>query len=184
MLAAPIITLASVFIIKGQVATGGDYKLEQSVVASGGGVSSSSAGGNTFSITGSIGQSLAGTTATNSPFVVSGGFFTNSALAPTAASVTISGRARMENGKGIRNVLITLTEADGTTRTALSGVSGKYSFADVEVGQTVILNASAKRFSFSQPIQVLNLMEEATEIDFIALEQLGQVEVSLKDNKD
>ncbi|HLM61565.1 MAG TPA: carboxypeptidase-like regulatory domain-containing protein [Pyrinomonadaceae bacterium] len=144
------------------------YTLEQSVIASGGGTS---ANGGAFSLIGTIGQPVAGTTSTNSPFSVSGGFFTASALAPTAAGVNISGRVRMANGKGIRNVLITLIQEDGTTRTTLSGLSGKYSFTDVAVGQTVILSATAKRFSFSQPTQFLNLTEEASGIDFTALEQ-------------
>jgi hypothetical protein len=64
-----------------------------------------------------------------------------------------------------------LTEADGTTRTTLSGVSGQYRFTDIAVGQMVIVNATAKRFTFSQPTQVLNLLEEAGNVDFIAQQQ-------------
>lgn len=156
--------------VNAQVASATPYTLEQSVIAGGGGTSSA---GNTFSITGTIGQAVAGTTSTNSPFAVSGGFFTAApaAIAPTAAGATISGRVRTADGKGIRNVLVTLTEADGTTRTTLSAFSGRYIFADVAAGQTIILSAAGKRFSFSQPMQVLNLTEDVNDIDFIAIEQ-------------
>jgi len=151
-----------------QVASNPPYTIEQSLIASGGGTSASA--NNTFKIEGAIGQPVAGTAA-NSPFTLRSGFFTPEPLAPTAASVHIEGRVRMANGKGVRNVKITLTEADGSVRTALSSINGKYIFTDVAVGQTIILSASAKRFNFSQPTQMLSLMEAATGIDFIASEQ-------------
>ena len=165
---AALIFCAVATTVTAQVATGGSYTLNQSVIASGGGQNSIGGG---FTVDGAIGQALAGAVSTNSPYTLRSGFFTPVPLAPTAAGVNIEGRVRMENGKGIRNVRITLTEADGSLRTTLSGVGGRYIFSDVVVGQTVILNASAKRFNFIQPTQVLSLTEEATGIDFIALEQ-------------
>lgn len=155
--------------VNAQVANNPPYTLEQSVIASGG-VAGSNTVGNQFSITGSIGQSVAGTSSSNSPFFLKAGFFTNPMAAPTAAGVTISGRIRMSNGRGIRNITVTLTEADGTTHTILSGASGQYSFTDVVVGQLVILYVKGNRFTFSEPIQILNLIGEATDIDFIAIE--------------
>ena len=149
--------------VRAQVATGGNYSLDQSVIAGGGGTSA----GGVYAVTGAIGQAVAGTTSTNAPYSLHGGFFNQSVFAPTAAGVTVAGRARMDNGKGIRNVLITLTTADGVTRSTLTGLFGRYTFNDVPAGQTVILSAQAKRFTFGQPSQVVNLTENADDLDFI-----------------
>ena len=165
---AALVFCAAATTVTAQVATGGSYTLNQSVIASGGGQNSTGGG---FTVDGAIGQALAGTVSTNSPFTVRSGFFTPEVFTPTAAGVSVSGRVRMINGKGIRNVLITLTESDGTTRVTLSGFSGSYRFSEVAAGQTVILNATAKRFTFSQPTQVLSLTGDESGIDFIGIGQ-------------
>ncbi len=165
---AALIFCAVATTVTAQVATGGSYTLNQSVIASGGGQNSTGGG---FTVDGTVGQAAAGTNSSGSPFAVKSGFWTAEVFTPTAAGVSVSGRVRMTNGKGIRNVLITLTESDGTTRTTLSGFSGSYRFSEVAAGQTVILSATAKRFSFSQPTQVLSLTEDESGIDFIGIGQ-------------
>lgn len=155
--------------VSAQVAQGGNYTLEQAVIASGGGKSTDFTG-NGYNITGTIGQPFAGATSRTLPFTVNGGFWTTPSFAPTAASVIVSGQVRTANGSGIRNVIITLTQSDGTIRTATSTTFGYYQFTGIAVGQTVILNVSSRRFTFAQPTQVLNLIEEATNIDFLAYE--------------
>ena len=168
-LAILAITLSSAFAAKAQVAQGGTYKLEQAVIAGGG--TSADAGRTVYKLDGVIGEPAAGTTSSNSPFSIRGGFLTTQTAAPTAASVTISGRARTANGTGIRNVRVTLTTADGAARTVLSGSFGNYTFTDVAAGQTVILTATAKRFVFSHPTLVLNLTDVVGGIDFTGIEQ-------------
>lgn len=147
-----------------QVATGGAYTLEQSVIAAGGG---SSTTGAEFTIVGTIGQAAGGNGGQAAPFALYGGFWTPQ-LAPTAALASIGGRVRMTNGKGIMNVLISLTDASGETRCTRSGISGRYRFDDVPTGQTYILTATAKRFVFSSPTQIVNVAEDLNEIDFVA----------------
>lgn len=169
-----IIILTGLFLIfaasaSAQIAAGGSYTLNQSVISGGGGTSTD-AGGN-YSLTGTLGQAVAGTNSTASPFAVRGGFHTPENFAPTAAEATIEGRVRTESGKGIRNVRITLTTSDGAVRTVLSGAFGDYRFAGIAAGQTVILTAAGKRFVFSEPTQILNLDEDMSEIDFIGFEQ-------------
>lgn len=88
--------------------------------------------------------------------------------APTAAAVTISGRAITSTGRGITNVMIQLTDAGGVTRTALTSAFGYYRFADVQAGETVIISAYGKSYSFSQPTQVVNAFEDTAEINFVA----------------
>ena len=165
---AALIFCAVATTVTAQVATGGNYTLNQSVIASGGG--QNSIGGN-FSVDGTIGQAVAGKISSNSPFVVNGGFFTSNQLTATAANVTIEGRVRTESGAGIRNVQIMLTESDGTIRTVSSGSFGNCRFSGVAAGQIVILSIYAKKFGFDQPTQILNLTEDIAGIEFVAFER-------------
>ena len=90
------------------------------------------------------------------------------AVSPTAATVSIGGRAMTASGRGIRNVRIQMTDASGTVRNATTSAFGYYRFTDVAAGETYIFTARGKAYSFSQPTQVVNVNEEITEINFIA----------------
>lgn len=89
-------------------------------------------------------------------------------LAPTAASVGVGGRVTTETGRGIRNVLVSMTDATGNVRHAVSGAFGYYRFAEVNAGETYVFSARGKRFSFSQPTQVWNVEADNYTIDFVA----------------
>lgn len=71
-------------------------------------------------------------------------------------------------GAGIRNVVVTLTGADGTTRSAVTGSFGYFRFDEVEVGATYVLSVHAKRFTFSQPTQVISVKDDMDGIIFTA----------------
>jgi hypothetical protein len=146
-----------------QVATGGSYSLDQAVIASGGGESAS---GGTFKIEGTIGQAVAGITSTNNTFAVKSGFWTSQALAPTAASVTVSGRIITLDGNGLKNARVILTDMQGNARMAISSAFGYYSFSAVEVGQTYIFTVVSKRYEFAP--QVLIVFEDVKSLDFAA----------------
>ncbi len=88
--------------------------------------------------------------------------------APTAATVSVGGRVMTASGGGIMNVRLSLTDSRGQVRTATTTASGYYQFDDVQAGDTYILTATGKRYTFSQPSQVLNVNEETTEVNFIA----------------
>ncbi len=89
-------------------------------------------------------------------------------LAPTAAGVTVSGKVVTQSGRGIRNVVITISDLHGNTRTARTSAFGYFHFTDVQAGETYIISATAKRFTFSQSSQVLTVGEDAGELNFIA----------------
>lgn len=144
---------------------GGTFEITQSVVASGGG--QNSAGGQ-FSLDGTIGQPLAGGALNGSPFSITSGFWNFSPSAPTAATVTIGGRALTSTGRGIRNVIIRLTDATGAIRFATTTTFGYYRFTDINAGETYIITAKGKRFEFSQPSRVLNVNEDESDVNFIA----------------
>ena len=164
-LAVLAITLSLALAAKAQVAQGGTYKLEQAVIAGGGGTSADGAG-NIYSITGAIGQAVAGDSSGNAPFTVNSGFFTPQSLAPTAASVSIKGRILTPDGRGLMNARIVLTDMQGNSRTVSSGAFGYFRFAEVEAGETYILAAISKRYKFAP--QVLSVSEDIDDISFIA----------------
>ena len=89
-------------------------------------------------------------------------------LAPTAAVLSVSGRAVTAHGRGIRNALITLTDSTGSTRTARTTALGRYLFREVNAGETYVVSAKGRRFTFSQPAQVFSVNEDTVNIDFTA----------------
>jgi len=151
--------------VNAQVAQGGNYKLEQAVIGSGGGVSSDAAN-NVYKIEGSVGEPVAGTTSSNMAFSVKGGFFTSPALAPTAAAVSISGRVITPQTLGLTNALVTLTDMQGNSKTVMTGKSGRYRFINVVAGETYILSVSSKRYIYAP--QMITLNEDLTEVNFMA----------------
>jgi hypothetical protein len=98
-----------------------------------------------------------------SPFILAAG-----PAAPTAGEVTIGGRAITANGRGITNVVITLTDSAGITRTARTTTFGRYQFREANAGETYIITAKGKRYSFNQPSQVLNINEDKINVNFVA----------------
>lgn len=150
-------------IASAQISSGGSFSLEKSVIAGGG-----ESEGDGFKVTGTSGQNAAGTTSQNSNFSLFGGFWTPDQFAPTAALVSISGKVKTLNGRGIRNIIVTLTDAEGNVRTTLTGLFGFYRFTDVEVGQIYILQVHAKKYFFPNPAQVLTINNELTSLDFTA----------------
>ena len=83
-------------------------------------------------------------------------------LAPTAAGVFISGRVVDSSGRGISNVLLTLTDSAGQARIARSSGFGYFQFDDIPAGQTYLLSATAKRYSFAS--QVLSVQENVADV--------------------
>lgn len=106
---------------------------------------------------------ICGSVTSLSPFVIANG------LAPTAANVSVSGRVLTANGHGIRNAGVTLTDSNGTTRTAITSSFGYYRFDEVEVGQTYVVTVRSRRFRFGNPTQVITLMDDLTDLTFTAL---------------
>ena len=147
-----------------QLAAGGAFTLEQTVLAAGGGQSA----GGAFAVNGTTAQALAGTRSVNSAKALHGGFWNAAPLAPTASNVSIGGRVLTAQGQGIRSVSVTLTESDGSVHHATTAGFGFYNFAEIRAGQVVTITVSAKRYSFAQSTIVLNVSENAGEINFIA----------------
>jgi CSLREA domain-containing protein len=89
-------------------------------------------------------------------------------IAPTAAHVAVSGRILSADGRGIRNAVVTMTDANGQSKTYRTGTFGVYRFENVQAGQIVIITVSAKGFVFPQPSQVLNVSGDTEDLNFTA----------------
>ena len=160
--AAAALAFASVASISAQIATGGSYSLDQSVIANGGG---NSAGGN-YAVNGTAGQAAAGTNGTGGAYAVRGGFW-QPLVGPTAASVSISGRVLTDSGLGIRNVRVTINGNSLTSpRTALTSSMGYFTFDDIEAGQTYVISIASKRYGFAQPSQIISVTDSVTDLIF------------------
>lgn len=88
-------------------------------------------------------------------------------LGTTAAAVSVSGRVMTTSGSGISSVMILMTDSNGNVRTTVTDASGYYNFTDVPAGDTYIVTARGKRYTFAQPSQVLSVSDDATEVNFI-----------------
>lgn len=90
-------------------------------------------------------------------------------VAPTAANVSVEGRVSTQNGRGISNITVTLIDSTGRTHTARTSAFGFYRFDGVSIGAAVI-SVSAKRFTFANPAQMINVIDNLSGVDFTAIE--------------
>lgn len=92
------------------------------------------------------------------------GFF----AAPLAAPVSIDGRVRTALGAGIRGAVVKLIESDGTIHMATTSTFGHFRFTGVSSGQVVLVDVSARRYTFNVPTQLISLEDNVTGIDFVS----------------
>jgi hypothetical protein len=88
--------------------------------------------------------------------------FNQSLFTPTAATVSISGRV-----SGAIKATITLTRANGTSTSTRTNSFGYYHFDDLPVGETYIIQPSAKGVNFSPVNRVISLNEVLENVNFI-----------------
>jgi Zn-dependent metalloprotease len=89
-------------------------------------------------------------------------------FAPTAASVSVSGRVMNSAGRGISSVTITLTDSQGNQQSAQTTSFGYYNFSNIEAGETVTITAKARRYKFAQSSIVRTTNESVTDADFVS----------------
>ena len=86
----------------------------------------------------------------------------------TILGATVGGRVLTQSGRGIRNVMVTLTDARGNARTAMTTSFGYYEFKDVPPGENYTIEARAKRYKFGQPMQIRNITGDIDDVIFTA----------------
>jgi hypothetical protein len=90
-----------------------------------------------------------------------------SCVAPTAATVSVSGRVTSPSGTPVRGVVVSLQRlSNGQVRTALTNGFGYFRFYDIPSGETYFVSASSKRFVFLS--KVISLSDSLTELNFVA----------------
>lgn len=144
--------------------TGGAYDISHSVVAEGGGQQSS--GG--YTISGTIGQPLAGTLSGSGNYSIRGGFWAFGQLVPTAAAVSLSGRVFSGKGSGIiRNARVFLFDTTtGIERDTQTNESGFYRFEELEIGRLYIVQATSQRYTFTPDNYIIELLDNRDEVNF------------------
>ena len=70
-------------------------------------------------------------------------------LAPTAANVFVSGRVASPNGTGVSGATVSITNAQGTSRTVRTNSFGYFRFENVTAGETYVLGVKAKQYRFA-----------------------------------
>ncbi len=138
-----VFTIAAALFAAVNAQSGGPYAIEKSVIAGGGGTSS----GGTYSLQGTIGQTIAGGPSTNSPYSLQSGFW-SADIAPTAAGVSISGRV-MFSGRAVSGAIVVIALGDGTIRHARTNAFGNFNFDDILAGQTVLIDVQSRRHRFT-----------------------------------
>lgn len=88
-------------------------------------------------------------------------------LSPTAANASISGRVLTNNGSGLRNAEISLTDINGNTRTLRTSSFGHYKFDELTSGETVIISINSKLYHFEPKTVTIN--ESLTGYDFLPI---------------
>jgi hypothetical protein len=87
-------------------------------------------------------------------------------LAPTAAHVRISGRVLTAEGYPIRNARVTVIDQNGVAHNAITNTFGHYYLDDLEVGQTYLMNVTAKQYRFA--VRPVSLLSEMSGFDIYA----------------
>lgn len=78
------------------------------------------------------------------------------AIAPSAASATLSGRVIDHNGRPISRAIISAMDTTGQVRRATTNTMGYYSINDLPAGEFYVVSASARGYTFSARTVSLN----------------------------
>jgi hypothetical protein len=89
-------------------------------------------------------------------------------LPVTAAGVEVSGRVFTSNGTPLRNAEVTMTDANGVVRRAVTSSFGYYRFEDVPVGESFVMTVNSRSFRFVP--RVITVNDAMTDVDFTGLE--------------
>jgi len=85
---------------------------------------------------------------------------------PTAANASVAGKVKTNDGRGLTNAIVTLTDSNGNTRSVRTSSFGSYRFNEVAVGETYTISVVAKRFQFTP--QIVSVNDNVTDLDFTA----------------
>jgi hypothetical protein len=90
------------------------------------------------------------------------------ALVPTAAGVNVGGRVTDAAGRSLKDVVVTISGQNGVSRAARTNQLGYYAFTEVPAGVSYIFTLQSKGHQFTSTPMVLNISDEADDINFVA----------------
>ena len=89
------------------------------------------------------------------------------ALPPTAADADVRGKVTSATGRGVANARVTLTDSQGSQRTAITIPFGYFRFNEVAAGATFVVSVSAQIYQFNS--QVITVNSDVTDLNITAL---------------
>lgn len=84
------------------------------------------------------------------------------------ASVSVSGRVTMIDGRGVSMARVTRTSAGGETRTTMTNQFGNYHFESTATGETYTFSITSKRYRFTA--RIMTVTSAVNDLNFIAQE--------------
>ena len=156
-----VLTLA-VFATSVAAQSGGQFQIEKSVVAGGGGQTTAGQ----FVLDATIGESVAGTKSTGGTFELGSGFWGGGTT--TSSNVTVSGRVLTSDGRGLRNATVSITDSLGVRRTTTTSSFGFFSFDNVLTGGTYTFRVASRLYRYTP--QTVQVNDNLTLPDFVGLE--------------
>ena len=87
----------------------------------------------------------------------------------TAAGASISGRVTTADGLGIRNATIVVTgNSLAQPLVTTTGSFGYFDFEGLATGEIYVVTVNSQRYTFSAPAQVISLVDNIVDADFVA----------------
>lgn len=94
---------------------------------------------------------------------------TVTAIGPSAGDATISGRVTDAYGRAISSAAISVQDLAGNRKVVYTNTFGYYSVKGLDVGQAYVLGVSARRYTFANPSMVIDLSDNFSGANFVAL---------------
>ncbi len=150
-----------------QIASGGGYTLERTVIAGGGGQIL----GGARSLESTVGQPTVRPQMSNGSYALWSGFWTPDSFAPTSANASISGRVIRKGGVSLSNATLTLYGGPlSSPHITLTSSLGYFKLENIPVGYFYILSVHHRKYSFAQNTYEFSLFDDLSDIVFHASE--------------
>ncbi len=92
----------------------------------------------------------------------------------TAGEVSLSGRVKSAEGRGITNARVTVTGPTlAEPRSVITDRRGEYSVEGLPAGSTYVVSVAARRFTFNDATRVVTINDNLTGVDFTAVGNNG-----------
>ena len=92
----------------------------------------------------------------------------HNSLTPTAAPVSLTGRLMTSDGRGIPNTTVTIAGGELGPRSTRTSLTGYYRFEGLESATTYVVSVQSRRYSFTNAVRPVTLMDDLASFDFIA----------------